>query len=90
MQVNSTLTYLEISDDDMTIGAAGEAALVAALQVRCRSIEYVTTLSPCPPVGMRNLGRAGAGGGWVFFVFTTISVAVIADVQHGCVYLDAN
>ena len=38
MQVNTTLTELDISEQDPPIGAAGEAALVAALQVRWPSI----------------------------------------------------
>jgi hypothetical protein len=38
MQVNTTLTTLNISEQDPPIGAEGEAALVAALQVR----------APCP------------------------------------------
>ena len=39
MQVNATLTRLAIIEQDPPIGAAGEAALVAALQVRCPSID---------------------------------------------------
>ncbi len=34
MQVNATLTSLNLHEQDVDIGAAGEAALVAALQVR--------------------------------------------------------
>ena len=39
MQVNATLTQLLIHAQRPPIGAAGEAALVAALQVRCPSID---------------------------------------------------
>ena len=39
MQVNATLTKLNIDNQRPGIGAAGEAALVAALQVRCPSID---------------------------------------------------
>ena len=40
MQVDTTLTNLDIHPQDPPIGAAGEAALVPALQVRCPSINH--------------------------------------------------